>query len=94
MDVLGPLKECTKRLEGHGQRDKKDDDKANKPPGRFGSIAEVIPVFEHLLEVLESRLQSYEDVSITFTTKRLKTTSLSTCEPLVEVMIIVYHSTE
>jgi hypothetical protein len=58
MDVLGPLKECTKRLEGgsHGQA------ATEKLPGRFGSIAEVIPVFEHLLSVLESRLQTYDDV--------------------------------
>lgn len=56
MDVLRPLKERTKRLKGRGQGDKKDDDKANKPLGRFSSIAKVIPVFEHLLGVLESRL--------------------------------------
>ena len=62
MDVLRPLKECTKRLEGRGQGNDKDDKKASKAPGRFGSIAEIIPVFDYLLGVLESRLQSYEDV--------------------------------
>jgi hypothetical protein len=50
MDVLGPLKECTKRLEGRSRQ------------GKYGSIAEIIPVFEYLLSVLESRLQSYKDV--------------------------------
>jgi hypothetical protein len=62
MDVLGPLKECTKRLEGRGGR-LKPGEKEPKPIGRFGSIAEMIPVFEHLLTVLESRLQGYEDVA-------------------------------
>jgi hypothetical protein len=51
MDVLRPLKECTKRLEGRGKQ------------GNFGAISEVIPVFDHLLSVLESRLQTYEDVA-------------------------------
>jgi hypothetical protein len=49
IDVLGPLKECTKRLEGRGHGD-------GKAMGRFGSIAEIIPVFEHLLGELESQL--------------------------------------
>lgn len=31
-------------------------------PSKFGSIAEIIPIFEYLLRVLESRLQNYEDV--------------------------------
>jgi hypothetical protein len=44
MDVLGPLKECTKRLEGRSGQ------------GKYGSIAEIIPVFKYLLSVLESRL--------------------------------------
>jgi hypothetical protein len=44
IDVLKPLKECTKRLKG---RDKQ---------GNFGAILEVIPVFDHLLSVLELRL--------------------------------------
>ena len=65
IDVLGPLKECTKRLEGrsHGQAATEKlaglshgQSATEKLPGRFGSIAEVIPVFEHLLSVLESRL--------------------------------------
>jgi hypothetical protein len=51
MDILKPLKECTKRLEGRGKQ------------GNFGAISEVIPVFDHLLSVLESRLQTYEDVA-------------------------------
>jgi hypothetical protein len=50
MDVLGPLKESTKRLKGRSGQ------------GKYGSIAEIILVFEYLLSVLESRLQSYEDV--------------------------------
>ena len=62
IDVLRPLKECIKRLEGRGQSSDKDDKKASKAPGRFGSIAEIILVFNYLLRVLESRLQSYEDV--------------------------------
>jgi hypothetical protein len=44
MDVLGPLKECTKRLKGRSGQ------------GKYGSIAEIILVFEYLLSVLESRL--------------------------------------
>jgi hypothetical protein len=51
IDVLGPLKACTKRLEGRGGQ------------GNFGAIAEIIPTFEYLLSELESRLQSYEDVA-------------------------------
>ncbi|KAF7566206.1 Dimer-Tnp-hAT domain containing protein [Pyrenophora tritici-repentis] len=50
IDVLRPLKQATKRLEGRGKS------------GAFGAIAEVIPVFEYLLGVYEDRLQSYEDV--------------------------------
>jgi hypothetical protein len=42
IDVLGPLEECTKRREGRGHGD-------GKVMGRFGSIAKIIPVFEHLL---------------------------------------------
>ena len=52
MDVLRPLKECTKRLEGRSHRQAATE----KLLGRFGSIAEAIPIFEHLLSVLESRL--------------------------------------
>jgi hypothetical protein len=62
MDVLRPLKECTKRLEGRGGR-LKPGEKEPKSIGRFGSIAEIILVFEHLLTVLESRLQGYENVA-------------------------------
>ena len=62
MDVLRPLKECTKRLKGRRQGSDKDDKKASKAPDRFGSIAKIIPVFGYLHRVLESRLQSYEDV--------------------------------
>ncbi|KAF7451186.1 hypothetical protein A1F99_029630 [Pyrenophora tritici-repentis] len=50
IDVLRPLKQATKRLEGRGKS------------GAFGAIAEVILVFEYLLGVYEDRLQSYEDV--------------------------------
>ena len=56
IDVLRPLKECIKRLEGRGQGSNKDDKMASKAPGRFVSIAEIIPVFDYLLRVLESRL--------------------------------------
>jgi hypothetical protein len=51
IDVLKPLKECTKRLEGRGRQ------------GNFSAISEVISVFDHLLSVLELRLQTYEDVA-------------------------------
>jgi hypothetical protein len=44
MDVLKPLRGCTKRLKGRGKQ------------GNFGAILEVIPVFDYLLSVLESRL--------------------------------------
>jgi hypothetical protein len=50
IDVLGPLKECTKRLEGRGAQ------------GNFGAIAEIILTFKYLLNELESRLQTYDDV--------------------------------
>jgi hypothetical protein len=58
MDVLGPLKECTKRLEGRGKAKDEDKDEAidDSKPGSFGAIAEIIPVFEYLLTTLESRL--------------------------------------
>ncbi|KAI2488465.1 Dimer-Tnp-hAT domain containing protein [Pyrenophora tritici-repentis] len=64
MDVLSPLKECTKRLEGRGKAKDEDEDEAinDSKPGSFGAIAEIIPVFEYLLTTLESRLQSYDDV--------------------------------
>jgi hypothetical protein len=50
IDVLRPLKQATKRLEGRGKS------------GAFGAIAEVIPVFEYLLRAYDDRLQCYEDV--------------------------------
>ncbi|KAH7563688.1 Dimerhypothetical proteinTnphypothetical proteinhAT domainhypothetical proteincontaining protein [Bipolaris maydis] len=50
IDVLRPLKSATKRLEG---RDKS---------GRFGAIAEVIPVFEYVLNYYEQRVQAYDAV--------------------------------
>ncbi|KAK1917077.1 hypothetical protein P3342_001659 [Pyrenophora teres f. teres] len=43
IEVLRPLKECTKRFEGRGEYS-------------FGAIAEVIPTFEFLLTQLEARL--------------------------------------
>jgi hypothetical protein len=43
-DVLGPLKECTKRLKGRSGQ------------GEYGSIAEIILVFKYLLSVLELQL--------------------------------------
>jgi hypothetical protein len=58
MDVLGLLKECTKRLESRGKAKDKDKDKAinDSKPNSFGAIAEIILVFEYLLTTLESRL--------------------------------------
>ena len=51
MDALKPLKAATKRLEGRGNS------------GKFGCIAEVIPVFEYLLNYYEQRVQAYEAVN-------------------------------
>jgi hypothetical protein len=48
--VLKPLKSATKRLEGHGKS------------GRFGAIAEIIPVFEYILLYYEQRVKAYEAV--------------------------------
>jgi hypothetical protein len=58
IDVLGLLKECTKRLEGRGKAKDEDKDKAidDSKPGSFGAIAEIILVFKYLLTTLESRL--------------------------------------
>jgi hypothetical protein len=50
MDVLKPLKAATKRLEGHGNS------------RRFGAIAEIIPVFEYILNYYEQRIKVYEAV--------------------------------
>jgi hypothetical protein len=50
MDVLKPLKAATKRLEGRGNN------------GRFGAIAEIIPVFEYILNYYEQRVKVYEAV--------------------------------
>ncbi|CAN9122483.1 unnamed protein product [Alternaria alternata] len=50
MDALKPLKAATKRLEGRGNS------------GRFGCIAEVILVFEYILNYYESRVLAYEAV--------------------------------
>jgi hypothetical protein len=44
IDVLSPLRDCTKRLKGKGGQ------------GSFSAIAEIILVFEYLLRVLETRL--------------------------------------
>lgn len=49
IEVLGPLKECTKRFEGRSEYS-------------FGAIAEVIPTFEFLLTQLEARLLHYDRV--------------------------------
>jgi hypothetical protein len=51
IEVLAPLKTATKRLEGHGKS------------GGFGSVAEIIPVFEVLLHKLEQQLQNYDSVN-------------------------------
>jgi hypothetical protein len=50
IDILKPLKLATKRLEGRGKC------------GRFGAIAEVIPVFEYILAYYEQRIKTYESV--------------------------------
>jgi hypothetical protein len=50
LDVLRPLKLATKRLEGRGKS------------GRFGAIAEVIPVFDYILTYYEQRVKGYEAV--------------------------------
>jgi hypothetical protein len=60
MDVLSPLKECTKRLEGRGKA--KDEAIDDSKPGSFGAIAEIIPVFEYWLTTLELQLRSYDNV--------------------------------
>jgi hypothetical protein len=68
IEMLKPLKAATKRLEGRSQSE------------RFGAIAEIIPVSESIL--------TYHDVCVvrrtrqaitTRTTRRLGTTSQSTC---------------
>lgn len=50
MEVLLPLKEATKRLEGCGKGD------------AFGAIYEVIPVFEQLLAAFERKLRQFDNV--------------------------------
>jgi hypothetical protein len=50
IEVLKPLKDATKRLEGRGNS------------GRFGAIYEVIPVFEFLMGRFEQRLRQYKRV--------------------------------
>ncbi|KAK1914222.1 hypothetical protein P3342_007468 [Pyrenophora teres f. teres] len=50
IDILGPLKTATKRLEGHSQ-------------GSFGLVAEIIPVFEVLLHKLEQQLEKFDFVN-------------------------------
>jgi len=57
IDVLKPLKSATKRLEGRG----KDAD-GRVGGGRYGAIAEVIPVFEFILTYYEQRIKAYEAV--------------------------------
>jgi hypothetical protein len=44
IDVLRPLKEATKRLEGRGKI------------GKFGAIYDIIPVFEYLMGEYEGRV--------------------------------------
>jgi hypothetical protein len=58
IDMLKPLKSATKRLEGHG----KDADGC-VGGGRYGAIAEVIPVFEYILTYYEQRVKAYESVN-------------------------------
>jgi hypothetical protein len=49
--VLKPLKSATKRLEERGKS------------GRFGAIAEIIPVFEYILSYYEQRVKAYKAVN-------------------------------
>jgi hypothetical protein len=51
VNVLGPLETATKRLKGHGKS------------SSFGSVAEIIPVFEVLRSKLEEKLQDYDAVN-------------------------------
>jgi hypothetical protein len=51
LDVLRPLKLATKRLEGRGKS------------GRFGAIAEVIPVFDYILMYYKQRIKGYKAVN-------------------------------
>jgi hypothetical protein len=51
MDILKPLKTATKRFEGRGKS------------GSFGTIAEIIPIFEYLLTYYEQRVNAYEAVN-------------------------------
>jgi hypothetical protein len=57
IDVLKPLKSATKRLEGRGR-----DADGRVGGGRYGAIAEVIPVFEYILTYYEQRVKAYESV--------------------------------
>jgi hypothetical protein len=50
MDGLKPLKAATKRFEGY------------ENSGHFGTIAELIPVFEYILNYYEQRIKVYEAV--------------------------------
>jgi hypothetical protein len=50
LDVLKPLKSATRRLEGRGKS------------GRFGAIAEIIPVFEYTLSYYKQPVKAYETV--------------------------------
>lgn len=50
-EVLKPLKQATKQLEGRGKS------------GQFGALYSVIPVFETLLHELEQRVKLYNHVN-------------------------------
>jgi hypothetical protein len=50
MDGLKPLKAATKRFEGY------------ENSGHFSTIAELIPVFEYILNYYEQRIKVYEAV--------------------------------
>jgi hypothetical protein len=51
IDLLKPPKASTERLEGRSKA------------GKYGTIYEIIPVFEYLLGALESRYRQYEHVN-------------------------------
>jgi hypothetical protein len=51
INVLKLLKAATKRLKGRGNS------------GRFSAIAEIIPVFEYILNYYEQRIKVYEAVN-------------------------------
>jgi hypothetical protein len=77
IEVLRPLKLATKRLEGRGKGVKGAHNDVDSSPkcGRYGAIAEIIPVFEYILTYYELRVKPMRLLTTTRMKKRLKTTS-------------------